>query len=59
MRIGQKRAKYGHVAIKRLGDSFGNYLGQWGNLWRSFVPKMTRISQEMGYIWPIPSGEVA
>ena len=34
-----------HVAIKRLGDSFGNCLKRWGNLWWSFVPKMPRINQ--------------
>ena len=34
----------------------------WDNgvtFWQSFIPKMTGISQEIGYIWPIPSGEVA
>ena len=34
----------------------------WDNgvtFWQSFIPKMTRISIEIGYIWPILSGEVA
>ena len=34
----------------------------WDNgvtFWQSFIPKMTRISIKIGYIWPILSGEVA
>ena len=39
--------------IERLRDSFGDCLGECGNLWRSFEPKMTRIGEKMDQIWPI------
>ena len=48
-----------NFTIERLRDSFVDCLGQCGNLLSSFEPKITRISQEMGYIRAFSSLEVA
>ena len=47
----KKWLSYGHFLPERLRDSIGKHMGQKGILWCSFVPKRSKISQEMSEIW--------
>ena len=42
---------YGHFLIERLRDSIEKHMGQRGFLWFSFVPKRSKIGQEMAELW--------
>ena len=44
--------------VKRLRDSIEKHMGQRGFLWCSFVPKRSKIGQEMAELWPFSHWEV-
>ena len=55
----KKWLNYGHFLPERLSNSIVNHMGQSGILWCSFVPKRSKIGQEMAELWPFSPWEVA
>ena len=43
----KKRLSYGYFSTERLRDFIENHMGPKGILWCSFVPKRSKIGQEM------------
>ena len=50
--IGQEMAQLWYFSPERLRDSIANHMGQRGILGCSFVPKRSKISQEMAELRP-------
>ena len=48
----KKWLSYGHFHPERLRDSIENHMEQKGVLWFSFVPKGSKIIQEIAESWP-------
>ena len=51
----KKWLSYGHFLTERLCDSIEKHMGQNGILWCLFVPKISKIGQEIAELGPFPS----
>ena len=50
----KKWLSYGHFLTERLHDSIEKHMGQNGILWCLFVPKISKISQEIAELGQLP-----
>ena len=55
----KKWLSYGYLPTERLCDYIENFTGQLGILGGSFVPKISKICQEMAELWLFSHWEVA